>query len=173
MYMPFVTDDSVEPVVLRATLGDVVFRAPDNEDIVGFDRHHVLLRRSGPDTHQLIFRHMLTTPGHPLASACPVPERSDSSDAGAVQVESVVIPGFDRAGKVLMLCFDGREGATPRADIDVYSPDGARLTTVDVAGDVGAIRDGSVVTGLLAVDGAVVLVVQHEGPGPAVLVGLG
>jgi hypothetical protein len=154
-------EPGAEPVLLYSFVdGVVLYRAPDTE-IVAFDEVHVVLRRYLRGTDQLLLRSLVTRTERPLDSTCPALERSD----GTSRVASVVTPRTEEfAGDVLVLCFEDREGAAPRADIDVYASDGTRRTTVEVA--VSAVPPE-----LLVAPGAVVLV-EHRDSGPDVLVGL-
>jgi hypothetical protein len=155
-------DPGAEPVLLYTFIdGVLLYRVPDGTEIVAFDEVHAVLRRNVRGTGQLLLRSLVTKTERPLGSTCPALERSD----GASRVSSVVTPRTEEfAGNVLVLCFDDREGA-PRADVDVYSSDGARHTTVEVA-------TSAIPPELLVAPDAVV-VVQYRDSGPDVLLGLG
>jgi hypothetical protein len=157
-------DPGAEPVLLYTFVDGVVsYRAPDGTEIVAFDEVRAVLRRYVRGTDQLLLRSLVTEWERPLGSTCPALERSD----GALRVASVVTPQTEEfAGNALVLCSDDRGGA-PRADVDVYSSDGTRVTTVEVADEVSAVPPE-----LLVAPGAVVLV-KHRDSGPDVLVGLG
>jgi outer membrane protein assembly factor BamB len=170
MYRP--RDPDTDPVLLDAATGAVLYRANYHAEIVGPDEDSLVLRREVPGADaKLVLRDLSTGAEHPLASTCPVlrqPVQPGSTDEGSMLVRSVLT-----SGSVLVLCFDGREGATPRATVDVYSrSDGTRKATVTATDDVGAIHAESSATGLIAAPGAAVVVVQHFDAEQAMVVGL-
>jgi hypothetical protein len=166
---------STEPVLLEPNTGAVLYPSSDGTDIVGSDgRYSVVLRRFDPvdpKGDRLVLRDLITGAEHPLPSTCPVLGPEDSDEA---VLQTVVTQGSDREpGSVLMLCFDGREEFTTRADVDVYSADGTRRTTIEVDDDVSAVRESSYFPDLNAAPGAVVLVAHGSETKPTVIVGLG
>jgi hypothetical protein len=174
------TTEANEPVFLHSAVG-FRYRAPEDTDIVGFnERGSVVLRRHRPGTDQLVLHYVSTGAKHPLESNCPALEELNRLDTDATWLDVVVTPATDRVpGSVLVLCYDGREGTTPRADIDGYSPDGTRRTAVNVADKVSAIHGGAAshdlrpTVKLLVRGGAAVLVYEDWRAGRVVLVGLG
>jgi hypothetical protein len=174
------TTEANEPVLLRSSTG-FRYRAPEDTDIVGFDERGsvVVLRRDRPGTDQLVLHNVSTGAEHSLESTCPALEELDRLDTDATWLDVVVTPSSDRVpGHLLVLCYDGRERANPRVDIDVYSPDGARRTTVNVADEVSAIHGGAAshdwwpTVKLLVRGGAAVLVYEDWRAGRVVLVGV-